>query len=179
MLTDKIKSNKTLFTRMCIGEAVIALLAYHELKKLKVYDVAGKAGVSRMTFYKYYGTPQSALEDYIEIIINKFIEEEKNAPDSGTISIERIVYVLNYFDQYRDFFITMKAQGLYSLLIDNVNAFFAAKLDPKDKHALYKTGAYAGGLLNCFLMWELNGRQEPVEEVAKAIFDLYGGQKII
>ena len=45
------KRNK--FTRMCIGEATVNLMKEKTFDKIKILDIVRKAGVSRMTFYKY------------------------------------------------------------------------------------------------------------------------------
>ncbi len=61
MILHRYTELKNKFTRMCIGEAVIALLQNNPLKGLRISDVVKKAGVSRVTYYKYYTSPQSAL----------------------------------------------------------------------------------------------------------------------
>ncbi len=158
---------------MCIAEAVVALLAYHEIKQLKVYQVVQKAGVSRMTFYKYYSSPQAALEDYLQIIISKFITESNSEINGNAFSYEHILFALNFFDRYRDFFIIMKTKGLYAVLMDSVNSFLTDRIGPMDGLSLYRQYSYAGSLLNCFLMWELGGKKEKAEDIAKEIHALF------
>ena len=54
-------NQKSEFTRRCIGEAVLKLLDSNEFSKLKVSEIAKRAGVSRTTFYQYYSSPYSRL----------------------------------------------------------------------------------------------------------------------
>lgn len=183
MQTDKtMNSNRTLFTRRCIGEAVIVLLQETDLQHLRISAVAQKAGVSRITFYKYYLTPQDALEDYLKIIIAEYIKEGENSDgETAFRTYEHILFSLNFFDRYRTFFLTMKKQGLYSVLIDSVNDFVLgiragsrSEDDINSNTFRYRQYSYAGSLLNCFIMWEQSDKADSAEEVAAMIHQLYG-----
>lgn len=171
-----IQNKRTLFTRMCIGEAVVDLMKKAELQQLKILDVVKRAGISRMTFYKYYPTTQAALEDYLNNIIAGYLEEAgKQENSEAYLTYEHILFALKYFDRYRKFFLTIKARGLDSLLINSVNAFVTEHIHIEDEElSRYVLYSYGGGLLNAFLMWEMNGRTESAEEVAKMIYRLYG-----
>ena len=68
------KDSKNTFTRMCIGEAVIRLLKDTDFDKIRITSVAKCAGVSRITFYKYYQSIHDALCDYLNIIIIEYLE---------------------------------------------------------------------------------------------------------
>lgn len=169
------KTPKTKFVRMCIGEAIIALLKETELKRLKIQAIVSKAGVSRMTFYKYYSSPASALADYLQIVIQEYIDESRHEGSYGAFfDYERILFALTFFDRYRTFFLTMKAKGLYDILVDGVNNFVSTKIPGADQVPGYKRYSYAGSLLNCFMMWEENERRDRAEDVAQILYDLYG-----
>ena len=72
------KDSKNTFTRMCIGEAIIKLLKDTDFDKIRITSVAKCAGVSRITFYKYYESIHDALCDYLNIIIIEYLEECAN-----------------------------------------------------------------------------------------------------
>lgn len=61
MNENKNRTERTRFTRKCIGEGILELMSTTEFHKIKVSDVARRTGVSRMTFYHYYGTVTEAL----------------------------------------------------------------------------------------------------------------------
>lgn len=178
MISFDLPKTKTAFTRMYIGEAIVSLLAKAELKTLKILDVVKKAGVSRVTFYKYYATPQDALEDYLKIIISEFLEENVKENHGYYLSYEHILFALNFFDRYKEYFLTMKKKGLYSVLMDAVNEFMAEHIQTDEKLSVYKTYSYAGSLLNTFLMWEENGKKDSAESVARMIYELYGASEL-
>lgn len=63
-LFGKKYTNRTRFTRMCIGEAVFSLMDKKSYEEIRVSDIVKRAGVSRMTFYHYYEQKEDALADY-------------------------------------------------------------------------------------------------------------------
>ena len=71
-ISNYTKRNK--FTRMCIGEAMVSLMKEKSYSKIKILDLAVKAGVSRMTFYKYYHTKEEVLGDYLNEIISGYVD---------------------------------------------------------------------------------------------------------
>ena len=47
-------NSRTVSTRTAIGNAILDELENTEFSQIKVMDVIRRAGVSRMTFYRYY-----------------------------------------------------------------------------------------------------------------------------
>ena len=54
-------NNRTVATRMAIGDAIIDELEDKEFSKIRVSDVIRRAKVSRMSFYRYYENLYDAL----------------------------------------------------------------------------------------------------------------------
>ncbi len=171
-------NSKNVFTRMCIGEAVVKLLKKMPYDKLRITAVARKAGVSRMTFYKYYETIYDALTDYLNIIIIEYIDACKNNSKNGSFRDSgSILFALNFFDRYREFFLTLSGHGLHSILIKGINDFMSKYYVKGKNDSSYSLYCYAGGLLNVFLKWEEEGCSQPAEEVAKTLYELYNSMK--
>ena len=171
-------NSKNVFTRMCIGEAVVKLLKKMPYDKLRITAVARKAGVSRMTFYKYYETIYDALTDYLNIIIIEYIDACKNNSKNGSFRDSgSILFALNFFDRYREFFLTLSGHGLHSILIKGINDFMSKYYVKGKNYYSYSLYCYAGGLLNVFLKWEEEGCSQPAEEVAKTLYELYNSMK--
>lgn len=165
---------KTEFTRKCISEAILSLLDTTPFHKLKVTDIIKRAGVARMTFYKYYDTPYAALTDYLSIIISEYIAEGSSRQSRETyMEYGHILYSLNFFDRYASFFLTLSKYKLHSIMLDGINGFMLENIKTNSKLSVYELYAYAGGLLNTFLKWEEGGKKEPVEGIAERIFQLY------
>lgn len=164
------KTERSRFTRMCIGEAIVELMTQTNIDKLSISAIAKKAGVSRMTFYYYYESIQEALTDYMKEIVIAYLDARKNTPGLGNFQeYSHLVFALKFFDQYESFFLTMTRNGLHSILMDGINAFMLSYLPKEAAQSLYDIYYYAGGLLNTFLKWEENGKKESAEDVAKII----------
>ena len=129
------KDSKNTFTRMCIGEAIIKLLKDTDFDKIRITSVAKCAGVSRITFYKYYA--------------------------------------LEFFNRYKDYFLTLSRCGLHSILINSINNFMSEHFTNPKNYSEYRLYCYSGGLLNTFLKWEENGCDCDAGEIARTLEELY------
>ena len=169
-ITTQNKTRRSRFTRMCIGEAVIELMKTAEYENIKISDIARRSGISRMTFYHYYDSKLAALTDYLDEIILLYLKESRKNPDVGRFQeYSHILFSLNFFDQYADYFLVMAQAGLYSVLINGINEFMTSRFTSGFKSSLYGLYYYAGALLNTFLKWEEGGKQEPAERIAEII----------
>lgn len=161
------KRNK--FTRMCIGESVIALMKEKVFDKITILDITRKAGVSRMTFYKYYHSKEQVVESYLQEIIAGYIEEFGDNFSRDFPNFENTLAALNYFDNYADFFLELTHAGLYNLLIDAVNLYMEETIIPRYNVSPYKIYYYAGALLNIFIKWEESGKNEDAKTIVENI----------
>lgn len=168
---------KTAFTRKCIAEAIVELLEETSYDKLKVSAIVKRAGVARMTFYKYYDSPYAALTDYLNIIISEYLESSgaKDATDYY-MKYEHILYALTFFDKYAKFFMVLAKNNMHTIMLDGINQFMMEHIQPSTKLSVYKMYSYAGGLLNTFLKWEETGKKDAAEDIAQMMYHLYNGE---
>ncbi|MCR5373682.1 MAG: TetR/AcrR family transcriptional regulator [Solobacterium sp.] len=167
-------NSRTIATRTAIGNAILDELETKEYTKIRISDVIRRAGVSRMTFYRYYENLYDALCDYLNIIVNGYMIEGGEKQDPGVyMKPEHIEFSLTYFDRYARYFLTLNRHGLYSVLIDAVNEYMMKNIFPRKKLHMYELYAYAGGLLNSFLKWEEDGKRESAHTVALMIYRLF------
>lgn len=167
-------NSRTLATRTAIGNAILDELEQREFTKIKVSDVIRIAGVSRMSFYRYYENLYDALCDYLNIIVTGYMIEGGEVDDPTVyMKLDHIEFSLNYFDRYSRYFLVLNRHGLYTVLIDAVNEYMMKNILPQTKLHMYEMYAYAGGLLNSFLKWEEGGKRESAHSVALMIYRLY------
>lgn len=159
-------NQKSEFTRRCIGEAVLKLLDSNDFSKLKVSEIAKRAGVSRTTFYQYYSSPYSVLTDYLNIILSEYILCSENFSNNRYFDHSHIIFSFNFFDKYSDYFLTLSRHKLHAIMFEEINAFVLNHIFPEKEIAKYKLYAYAGALLNTFLKWEEDGKKEDLEQIA-------------
>lgn len=168
------RNSRTVPTRMTIGNAILDELEKKEFSDIKVTDVIRTAGVSRMSFYRYYENLYDALCDYLNIVVNGYMIEGGEINDPGVfMRLEHIEFSLNYFDRYARYFLILNRSGLYTILIDAVNEYMMKNILPQKKLHMFELFAYAGGLLNSFLKWEEDGKKESAHNVALMIWRLF------
>ena len=165
-------------TRSAITEAILDELERKDFSKIKISDVTKIAGVSRMTFYRYYENLYDALCDYLDMIVNGYMIEGGELSDPSVfMKLEHIEFSLNYFDRYSRYFMILNSHGLYSILIDAVNEYMIKNILPRKKLHMYELYAYAGGLLNSFLKWEEDGKKESAHNVAQMVYRLFNNNE--
>lgn len=168
-----LKSQKSRFNRMCIGEALIELLKEKELKNIKISHVVKKAGVSRTTFYKHYNTLEEVLYDYMnEIVADYTIQRKDSFKMNSLYDYETILFTFQFFDHYADFFIIINKNNMYTILIDAINRFMT-RYFYSNRYNLYELYCYSGGILNIFIQWEERGKKETPEEMARIVYNVY------
>ena len=72
-MLEENRSERNRFTRMNLGEAIIALMQKKDYDKITVSEIAQKAGVSRMTYYNYFETKEDVLSNYLEEIVLQYV----------------------------------------------------------------------------------------------------------
>ncbi len=167
-------NSRTIPTRVRIGNAILDELEKKDFRDIRVTDVIREAGVSRMSFYRYYENLYDALVDYLNIIVNGYMIEGGEVDDPGVyMRLEHIEFSLNYFDRHARYFLVLNRHGLYTVLIDAVNEYMMKNILPRKQLHMYELYAYAGGLLNSFLKWEEDGKRESAHNVALMIYRLF------
>lgn len=162
----------TAFTKMCITEAILDLMEHTPFEKIRVSDVIKRAGVARMTFYNHYDSIYSALKDYLQMIIKKYIESNSNEQAGSFLEYKHILFSLEFFHRYRNYFLTLANNNLHSIMLDAINQVLRDNLPLTDSSKIYAVYCYAGGLLNTFLKWEEGGCKEETSKIAELLFGL-------
>ena len=179
MKIKTVVNNRKKETRTAITEAILdELERKKDFTKIKITDVIKIAGVSRMTFYRYYENLYDALCDYLDMIVNGYMIEGGELRDPSVfMKLGHIEFSLKYFDGYSRYFMILNSHGLYSILIDAVNEYMIKNILPRKKLHMYELYAYAGGLLNSFLKWEEDGKRESAHNVAQMIYRLFNNNE--
>lgn len=173
IFTNKKFTKRNRFTRQCIGEAIIALTYQNDFEAVTISDIVKKAGVSRMTFYHYFRNKTDALDNYLQEILNGYLEEcQGDITPAMLRQKDHIRHALLYFDRYAFFFITLEQANLHYLIINAINEYLLLYAVPKYSGSVYDLYYYAGALLNVFLQWEKAKKKEPVDDIVQILFSL-------
>lgn len=174
----RIFTKRSLFTRQCIGDALLTLMEEIPYEQISISDICKKAGISRMTFYHYFYTKADAVNDYIYEIFEAY---SRQVSDPVSIQLlfeyDHILKAILFFDQYAAFVLTLCKTGQYRLLVEAVNTYFMERVMPVYTGSVYDLFFYSGAMLNIFIKWEENGKKESPEELAGIIKGLIDGRK--
>ncbi len=97
------KSPSNLLARECIVEAMIKLIYEKPLSAITISELTERAGVSRMTFYRNYGSKKDVWKDELADILERYAGESMAQHPGGI-----------YYDRYK---LQAFAGVLYALYI--------------------------------------------------------------
>lgn len=162
-------------TRDSISQALILLAKNKEYNKISVSEVANKAGVSRMAFYRNYDSLEDVVKCQIREINNKY-RNSLTEEDVDNFNLTRV-----YFEtlrQEQDFFITIfkstSAILILSELVEFLESFsekLVCNIECSPKYRSYNIEFLAGGLFNVIRSWCNGGMIESADEMALLICD--------
>lgn len=75
-------------TALLMDEALIDLLAVKELEYITVKEICERAGVNRSTFYLHYETIADLLNEVLELVQHRFLEQFPQNPEEFIPGIE-------------------------------------------------------------------------------------------
>lgn len=163
-------ADRNQFTRQCIAEALLKLMQTKDIAHITITDIVKVAGVSRMTFYKYYETKTQVLSDYLYEIVNEFKKQTASRTDIGSFNdYVHIRYSFEFFKDYSSFIHTLIQADLYSILINALNDYMDTQVLPNTHRSKYELYYYAGALCNTYVKWIEGGMKETPEEIASVV----------
>ena len=147
-------------SRESMRTALMKLMADKSLEKISINEIVNLAGVSRMAFYRNYGTKETLAE---ELCLSLAEELERDFKEGFAVEDKESWYV--------HFFETMYARKDYLKIILSRNTpvneqLIVSKLFPEvsaEEHYFYV--GRGGALFNILKEWYLTGMKESPEEM--------------
>ena len=164
-------SKRNQSVRTCIASALINLMTTLDIKDITITELTKKAHCSRMTFYKYYATKEEVLYDYMYEIIDSYRDEIKSRSDIGNLhDYTHICHCLNFFKEYRSFFLTLVNANLYSILIESLNKYMHDYVQSYSHKYPYELYYYLGALCTLYVQWIKYDCRDTPESIAHLIY---------
>ena len=179
------KTAKTIAqTKNLISLALFQLMLKKDYDSINVKEICEKAGVSRMSFYRYLSKKEDIFIDYCDARFEEFYEEcLKDAP---SITIEEFTMdILLYFKKYSRQLYILRQAGKENLLLKQFNGY-AKYLIAHNKSAFIQEQIknpvmgpfFAGGFFNVLMNWLDDGMEASPEEVALHLLKLKSYWKV-
>lgn len=153
-----------------IQGALIKLMDSAEYQSISITELCKTAGVSRMAFYNNYKTKDDIIFSVIRDA-NKEIFEAIGSPFTDNISIEWYDNLFNTVLKYQIFIKMMFKAGFKYRYIEMINELVlhnARTLSNKEK---YNRILWAGGIVNCIIMWIDTDLTETSHELANFCYN--------
>ena len=160
------------FLRTCIFEALMLLLDQKKYEDITISELAEKAGVSRMTYYRTYENKEDVVVQFLNGRTDELIRQYESHADNDYEWYKSIFEEI--LENREVTYKILKTPQLCAVALDHFNKF-AQTIIPKvyERHGraiemnliVYETGGFI------FLMsrWVLNGCQETPEQMARLL----------
>ncbi|MBR7040070.1 MAG: TetR/AcrR family transcriptional regulator [Oscillospiraceae bacterium] len=186
MAEKKTPDRRTLKTRRALSDALAELLVDHELHKVTVQQIADKADVNRVTFYKHFLDVYD-LYDKIEsecLVDLGMLMLQLEQQDDETIFTELVGYISEHRKMFQMIFSPNATGQLRSKLGKLLEGVFVKlqseqhDLPITDKRLPYLCGYHATGCLSVISRWVLGGFVEEDKFIIQMLTDLDGNWEV-
>ncbi len=139
-------------------------------------EIALKAGVSRMTYYRNFSSKEEILEKYIGSIFDNYHREVyANAKHASYIRYENVLLGFEYFRRYKELAACLLTNNLGWYIRDAVirSELGLSLVSESDRQSRYLFIAYANTLFGIMSEWVISGMKDDPELLARMICDIY------
>ena len=157
--------------KIYLAEALIQMLENNAFDDISIKDLTIRAGVSRMTYYRYFKEKKEVLQFYMQHLLDEFLKDDSE--NSYTFqSYEHIYHSFEYFKKYKSFTKCLISIGMEGIMLDALNAYTTQlpvfkRANPNDTYPFY---FYAGALYNTYIQWILDDTSTPASELADIVY---------
>ena len=155
----------------CLFTALIMLMDQKDFKDIKISEIAQKAGVSRMTYYRTYDSKEDILIQYFEDQAREMIKEIEKYPNITPEQFFTLFF--SHFKKHAHLMHYMYKADLLKEIIIRLVEFVTGlyerapyPISPPDQRP-YEIRFLAGGLFMMLLHWIERGMPETPEEMAQ------------
>jgi len=171
MLKQSKKTGQTVYLKKCLRDSYFSLLNEKNTANISVSEIVKLAGLSRMSFYRYYQTKDDIVRQYIDDCSQELIEELKRNPIKNPQVPATLLF--SYFRSNKSRIKIIIEQGLFHLFFESFSQFLQESnlvIDSKPKISEENLQYYyqytSGGILNLIEGWMSGDMKESDEEMA-------------
>ena len=172
-MDKRIEENKRVKDQ--IANAFFALMKQKHTDEISVTEIANKAKVSRMAYYRNFDTKVDIIEYYLrEVMWSDVSAALGENPDFWTY--EYGVVFISVMKKHRNLILLLDEYGYASLILkafNRKNEELAGDM-PHNSIERYKLYYASGASFNGLLEWIRGGCKESVEDMAKSMADFIG-----
>ncbi len=168
-------AQKENLTKSYIYKAFIYLLEKHQYDEISVCDIANKAGVSRMSFYRNFASKEDLVFQGVGEISNKIHKKLENQQSKSQYALAKATF--EEFRFAKNIICSFKDTNVAKTFGDEISKKLAETMpnDYMNKTSKYIPVFVIGAIASTLLCWLKNGAEEEPEDMAKLIASLIDG----
>ena len=173
----KQKSNRNK-TKGLIALSLYSLMLKRSYEEISVKDICERAGVSRMSFYRYYNKKDDVFLDYCDERFEEFyaiIAKSSKTFTSNEFTLEIFKFIKKYYRQIK----ILKMANKESMLLDQLNSYTRYVISNlkrdffvEQKNNPVFASFVAGGLFNIIMYWVNTDMKMSPEEMNNHLYQL-------
>ncbi len=164
-------SGQTIYLKECLRDSFFSLLNEKSAEKISISEIVNLAGLSRMSFYRYYQTKDDIVRQYIEDTFQDFMGKLRNKPAGDSQAPATLLF--RFFRSNKSRITILIEQRLFHLFFESFSRFLQESnlvvdsepsIPKKNQHYYYQY--VSGGILNLVEGWMRGDMKESDEEMA-------------
>ena len=164
-------------TKGLIALAVYSLMFRKDYDSITVKEICEKAGISRMSFYRYYNKKDDIFVNYCDERFEEFYESIHSMKDISVhdFTLKMFQFIYKYKRQIK----VLKKANREFMLLDQLNSYAKFILsNMKDNDEVEKKNNpllapfIAGGLFNVLMIWVDSEKQASPEEINDMLYSI-------
>lgn len=160
------------YSKFYIVQALFKLMSEYEYEKISVTDIAKKAGVGRVTFYRHFKNKEEVILYYFEHNRKSFLLESSFHARNREDYLDKVTAVFRLFRKNAEPLKLLRRARLEYIYLDYLNGNFAHNFrEDYPEAGEYAPYLYAGMLFNISMAWLDNDCADPPEQLAKTMVD--------
>ncbi len=163
-------------TREYMVFALMKLLDKKPLSTISISEMAKKAGISRMTYYRNYSSKEEILESYLKDIITSYKKDTASWSPKGRYNdLKHMQHCFQYFYNHKDFIKCLIHSGLGDMVRNALSTYMIETYYSKedDISTYYTLQAFAGSLYNTYIAWINRDTNESAVQMASIMYNIY------
>jgi AcrR family transcriptional regulator len=158
-------------SRSMIMDALLQLLQENSFQKLTVKEVCDRAGVSRMTFYRYYHT----IEEVFSCYLDRLLEEYYKGVTIQDDYTENIRFMMHNMPFSKNLLRIIQKQGLQKILTESLLKYIARSSEQDNFYHMlgrreldaYHLHFISDVIVSVLMVWAERGFKESQDELTE------------
>jgi len=160
-------------SKQLIRDALFALMEKKAFQEITIKDIAEKAGIARLTFYRNFDSKEDIIRYHIQCGFMDFLHELRDTSNADLREMISLCY--RYWHLKRDELILLSNQKMEWLVKEPFETYLHIILEQmglKEKYTYFQIQFLIGGMLADMLAWIKNPRGNTPEDMAEEIIQL-------